>query len=100
VLDEIPKSEVFNLEVNEVDFLGVKNILSNSLDENVFYESSVYHMFDESSKSEVFDLDVNKVDLFGVENILSSSLDANTFDDFYAEKNFMFKRSLIPFRRY
>jgi hypothetical protein len=36
VLDESPKSEVFNLDVNEVDFLGVENILSNSLDVNAF----------------------------------------------------------------
>jgi hypothetical protein len=26
VLDESPKSEVFDLDVNEVDFLGVENI--------------------------------------------------------------------------
>ena len=36
VLDESPKSEVFDLDVNEVDFLGVKNILSNCLDAKVF----------------------------------------------------------------
>jgi hypothetical protein len=37
VLDESPKSEVFDLDVNEeVDFLGVENILSNPLNVNVF----------------------------------------------------------------
>jgi len=35
-LDESPKSEVFYLDVNEVDFLGVENILSHSLDVNAF----------------------------------------------------------------
>jgi hypothetical protein len=34
MLDESPKSKVFDLDVNEVDFLGVENILSNSLDVN------------------------------------------------------------------
>jgi hypothetical protein len=33
VLYESPKSEVFDLDVNVVDFLGVENILSNFLDE-------------------------------------------------------------------
>jgi hypothetical protein len=36
VLDESLKSEVFDLDVNEVDFFGVENILSNSLDVNGF----------------------------------------------------------------
>jgi hypothetical protein len=36
VLDESPKSEVFDLDVKEVNFLGVENILSNSLDAKVF----------------------------------------------------------------
>jgi len=36
VLDESPKSEVFDLNVNEVVFLGVENILSNSFDVNAF----------------------------------------------------------------
>jgi hypothetical protein len=36
VLDESPKNKVFDLDVNEVDFLGVENILSNSLDVNAF----------------------------------------------------------------
>jgi hypothetical protein len=36
VYDESLKSEVFDLDVNEVDFLGVENILSNSLDVNDF----------------------------------------------------------------
>jgi hypothetical protein len=36
VRDEIPKSEVFDLNVNEVDFLRVENILSNSLNVNAF----------------------------------------------------------------
>jgi hypothetical protein len=36
VPDESPKSEVFDLDVNEVDFLGVENILSNSLEVKVF----------------------------------------------------------------
>jgi hypothetical protein len=36
MLDESPKSEVFDLDVNEVDFFGIENILSNSLDVNVF----------------------------------------------------------------
>jgi len=52
VLDESLKSKVFDMDVNEVDFLGVKNILSNFFDVNVlfffFYESSVHHMLDES----------------------------------------------------
>jgi hypothetical protein len=51
VLDESPKSKVFDMDVNEVDFLGIENILSNFLDVNVFfffYESSVHHMLDES----------------------------------------------------
>jgi hypothetical protein len=36
-----------------------------------------------------------KLILLGVENILSNSLDVNAFDDFYAEKNFMFKSEEI-----
>jgi hypothetical protein len=36
VLDESPKNNVFDLDVNEVDFLGLENILSNSLDVNAF----------------------------------------------------------------
>jgi hypothetical protein len=36
VLNESLKSEVFDLDVNEVDFFGVENILSNSLDVNGF----------------------------------------------------------------
>jgi hypothetical protein len=95
VLDESPKSEIFNLDVKEVDFLGVENILSKFIYEDVFYESFVHHMLDESPKSEVFDLDANDVDFLGVENILSNSLDVNVFDDFYADKNFMFRSEEI-----
>jgi hypothetical protein len=68
VLDESPKIEVFDLDVNEVDFLEVENILSNFIDDNVFYESSIHYMLDESPKSEVFDFDL-KVDILGVENV-------------------------------
>jgi hypothetical protein len=45
VLDETPKSEVFDLDVNEVDFLGVENILSNSLDVNGFDDFYVENNF-------------------------------------------------------
>jgi hypothetical protein len=41
------------------------------------------------------DLDVNEVNFLGVENILSNFLDNKVFDDFYAEKNFIFKRKEI-----
>jgi hypothetical protein len=41
------------------------------------------------------DLDVNEVNFLGVENILSNFLDNKVFDDFYAEKNFIFKRKDI-----
>jgi hypothetical protein len=54
-------------------------------------KTSIYHVLDESPKSKVFDLDVNEVDFLLVENILSNFPDANVFDDFYVEKNFMFK---------
>jgi hypothetical protein len=63
--------------------------------ENIVDESSTYHRLDESPKSEIFYLDVKEVDFLGVENILSNSLDVNAFDDFYAEKNFMFKSEEI-----
>jgi hypothetical protein len=36
VLDESSKSEIFDLDATEVDFLGAENILSNSLDANFF----------------------------------------------------------------
>jgi hypothetical protein len=36
VFDESLTSKVFDLDVNEVDFIGVENILSNSLDVNAF----------------------------------------------------------------
>jgi hypothetical protein len=45
VLDGSPKSEVFDLDVNEVDFLGVKNILSNSLEVKVFDDFYVENNF-------------------------------------------------------
>jgi len=38
---------------------------------------------------------INEFDFLRVENILSNSLDVNVFDDFYAEKNFMFKSEEI-----
>ena len=43
--DESPKSEVFDLDVNEVDFLGVENILSNSLKVKVFGDFYVENNF-------------------------------------------------------
>jgi hypothetical protein len=52
-------------------------------------------VLDESPKMEVFDFYVNEVDFLGVENILSNSLDVNAFDDYYTEKNFMFKSEEI-----
>jgi hypothetical protein len=36
VLDKSPISEIFDLDVKKVDFLGVGSILSNFLDANVF----------------------------------------------------------------
>jgi hypothetical protein len=48
VLDESPKFEGFNLEVEEiglVDFLGVDNILSNSLDDGGFDQ---FYLVDEN----------------------------------------------------
>ena len=62
--------------------------------------SSIHHVLDKSLKSEVFDVDVNEVDFLGVEHILSNFLDAKVFDDFYVEKNMMFKTKVIvdPFR--
>ena len=45
VLDESPKSEVFDLDINEVDFLGLENILSNSLDVKVFDDFYVGNNF-------------------------------------------------------
>jgi hypothetical protein len=54
VLDETPKSEVFDLDFNEVDFLGVENILSNSLDVNAFDDFYVENNFMFKSE-EIFD---------------------------------------------
>jgi hypothetical protein len=45
LLDESPKSEVFDLDANEVDFLGVENILSSSLDINGFDDFYVENNF-------------------------------------------------------
>jgi len=101
VLDESLKSKVFDMDVNEVDFLGVENILSNFFDVNVLFFFFMRVLYITclmkaliKVKSLILML-INEFDFLRVENILSNSLDVNVFDDFYAEKNFMFKSEEI-----
>jgi hypothetical protein len=80
---------IYDIYPEKEELLEKVNLSDNI--ENFVDKSSTHHVLDKISKSEIFDLDVKKVDFIGVENILSNSLDVNVFDDFYAEKNFMFK---------
>jgi len=84
---------IYNIYSKKDEPLEKVNLLDNI--ENFVGKSSTHHVLDEIPKSEVFNLDVNKVDFLGVANILSNSFDVNAFDDFYAEKNFVFKSEEI-----
>jgi hypothetical protein len=45
LFDESPKNKVFDFDINEVDFLGIENILSNSLDVNAFDDYYYYYYY-------------------------------------------------------